>query len=227
MASLIVSTRVRSRRESSWRFVIPHSTTSTSTKPHIKIYEQAARYGFHPRFKISMSNDQPGAEFQVTLAAPEWNVRAISSAPTYIEALSAVVESYETQTKKRDVKTRLTLEASKDRLDILSYSTAGRALRFLLQKLHIDHRQRMSQFDDTAGPQWIYRIFIKGVHSAEVATIRKADSRYIGITTTVVRLLQHFGYDKMDGFKEYLEAVKNDAIKSASSREAGVERTTS
>jgi hypothetical protein len=172
------------------------------------VYEQAAKFGFHPRFKLSMSNDQPGAHFQITLAAPEWKVFAQASAPAYIDALSAVLESYETQTKKRHVKTRLMPQASEDRLDILSYKTADRALKYLLEKLQIHHRHYASRDDDTQGPQWTYRVLIKGIRPADVPTIRKADSRYIGITTTVVRLLQHFGYDKLDGFKESLEEAK-------------------
>lgn len=161
-----------------------------------------------------MSNDQPGAHFQITLAAPEWKVFAKSSAPTYIRALSEVLESYETQAQRRGVKTRLTSEASKDRLDILSYKTADRALKYLLEKLQIHHRHYSSRDDAAQGPRWTHRVSIKGIRPAEVPTIRKDDSRYIGITTTVVRLLQHFGYDKLDGFKEYLEEAKKNYLAS-------------
>jgi hypothetical protein len=156
-----------------------------------------------------MSNDRPGAQMQITLGAPEWKVFAQASAPAYIDALSTVLESYETQTKKRGVKTRLKPQASEGRLDILSYKTADRALQYLSEKLQIDHRHNLRRDGDAQGPQWTYKVFIKGHRPAEVSTIRKDDSRYFGIITTVVRLLQRFGYDKLDGFKESLEAKKN------------------
>lgn len=192
----------------------------------MQIYEEAAKFGFHPRFKISMSGDQPDAQFQISLSAPEWRVHATTSKPTYIGALSAVVESYVTQAKRLDDARRMTPRAFKERLDILSFTTAGRALGYLLNKLQLRDRHDLVRLD-TQGPQWTYKISIKKVYSAAVPTIRRVDARYMGTTTTVVRLLQAYGYDKLDGFKEYLETAggKNEAITLPSSRKKGeVER---
>ena len=135
--------------------------------------------------------------------------------------MSAVVESYEAQAKghKSD-------RATKTRLPVLSYKTAERALKYLSDKLQIEQRHILTRIGNIHEPQWLHRAFVKGVYIAGVPTIRKNDSRYIGIMTTVVRLVQHFGYDKMEGFKEYLEAEKVRATESARSHdEEEVERT--
>ncbi|CAD0114212.1 unnamed protein product, partial [Aureobasidium uvarum] len=182
---------------------------------------RAARYGMVPRLKLSMSNDQPGAHYQITLALPEWRVKALSSAPTYIEALTAVIETYENMVKKRDVKTRFSSEATKDRLDILSYGNAERALQFLIKKLEIKKSHWVRKKLDTPGPQWQYWYLIKvdkddkPILTSKSPTIRKLDAQYIGTITAVARVLQRFGFDALDGFKEHVEASRNGANESA------------
>jgi hypothetical protein len=178
------------------------------------------KYGFFPRFKTSMSNDQAGAQFQITLAAPEWGVQALSCAPTYTEALSAVVETYNDQVKKRGVKTRLGPEATRERLEILDSRTSGRVLEYLVQKLQIrDYRWHSTKLD-TEGPQWIRTFSGNRNKNAGVPMLRRKDARSIGTIIAVVRILKVFGFDAMDGYQEYVEVTKNDTTASAS-RENG------
>ena len=146
----------------------------------------------------------PDHRFQLTLNVPEWNLFASVSDPKYIVALTGVVDSYESKAKRDGVKTPLSPQVSRT-MDILDYRTASRALRFLVQKLQLDQGHEVRRLDDPQGPQWTYRIFIKGVRTLEFPTIRQGDSRYIATTTMVVRLLQRFGFDNMRGFKEYLK----------------------
>jgi hypothetical protein len=167
-----------------------------------------------------MSNDQAGAQFQITLAAPEWGVQALSCAPTYTEALSAVVETYNDQVKKRGVKTRLGPEATRERLEILDSRTSGRVLEYLVQKLQIrDYRWHSTKLD-TEGPQWIRTFSGNRNKNAGVPMLRRKDARSIGTIIAVVRILKVFGFDAMDGYQEYVEVTKNDTTASAS-RENG------
>jgi hypothetical protein len=167
-----------------------------------------------------MSNDQAGAQFQITLAAPEWSVQALSCAPTYIEALSAVVETYENQVKKRGVKTRLGPEATRERLEIIDSRTSGRVLEYLVHKLQINNYRWHNTRLDTQGPQWIRTFSGNRNKNAGVPMLRKKDAQSIGTIIAVVRILQTFGFDAMDGYQEYVELTKNDAPASASREKA-------
>jgi hypothetical protein len=166
-----------------------------------------------------MSNDQAGAQFQITLAAPEWNVQALSCAPTYIEALSAVVETYNNQVKKRGVKTRLGSQATRDRLEILDSRTSGRVLEYLVNTLQINNYRWHSTKLDTQGPQWIRTFSGNRNRNAGVPMLRRKDAHSIGTIIAVVRILQVFGFDSIDGYQEYVELTKNDATASASHEE--------
>ncbi|KAG9850015.1 hypothetical protein KCU78_g5829, partial [Aureobasidium melanogenum] len=190
----------------------------------IGLYEWAAKYGLFPRFDFRMSDNQPDAQYQITLAVPKWNVKAVSTAPTYIEALAAVIKTYGNSLKKDGVRIPLTPEATSARLEHLSFTTANRALRFLTEKLQPSDFRRWTKKLDTPGPQWAYRIAVEGCYNPEIPMLRKRDAHFIGTITAVVRLLQRFGFDLMDGFEEHLEAVKIDVVKSgSSSREEEVE----
>jgi hypothetical protein len=171
-----------------------------------------------------MSNDQPGAQFQITLGAPEWGVQAISCKPTYIEALSAAVENYDNQVKKRDVKKRVALQATNARLGHLNYRTSNRALKYLVQKLQIDHYHWRTTKLDSQGPQWICSFTAKGSHVAGTPMIRKNDAQAVGTLTAVVRILQSFGFEAIDGFWESIGIAKNDTAATESREEAEDER---
>ncbi|KEQ69141.1 hypothetical protein M436DRAFT_67556 [Aureobasidium namibiae CBS 147.97] len=190
-----------------------------ASRKFMAIYEEAARYGLHPRFKLSMLDDRPGASFYIRLDVPEWKLFASASARTYISALARVVDTYESKAKIARVKTCFSPQASKNTLDLLTYTTAHRALKFLLQRLQLDKVYEARRLDDPQGPQWTYNIYVQGFKPLEVPTIRQCDARYVGITTTVVRLLQRFGFDKMHGFKRYLEVGRNMRSESACSGE--------
>ncbi|KAG9854144.1 hypothetical protein KCU98_g2779, partial [Aureobasidium melanogenum] len=164
-----------------------------------------------------MSDNQPDAHYQITLAVPKWNVKAVSTAPTYIEALAAVIKTYRNSVKKDDVRIPLTPEATSARLEHLSFMTANRALRFLTEKLQPSGFRRWTKKLDTPGPQWAYRIAVEGCYNPEIPMLRKRDAHFIGTITAVVRILQRFGFELIDGFNEHLEAAKTDAVKSGSS----------
>jgi hypothetical protein len=210
---------IASRKLIMVRLIVSNLQPAQALKTNGQIYRQAAKYGFFPRFKTSMSNDQDGAQFQITLAAPEWNVQALSCAPTYIEALSAVVENYNNQVKKRGVKTRLGSQATHDRLEILDSRTSGRVLEYLVQKLEIRNYRWHSTKLDTQGPQWIRKFSPNRNRNAGVPMLRRKDAHTIGTIIAVVRNLQVFGFDAIDGYQEYVEPNKNDATASASREE--------
>ncbi|KAG9673570.1 hypothetical protein KCU99_g4944, partial [Aureobasidium melanogenum] len=183
----------------------------------IGLYEWAAKYGLFPRFDLRMSDNQPDAQYQITLAVPKWNIKAVSTAPTYVEALAAVIKTYRNSVKKDDVRIPLTPEATSARLEHLSFTTANRALRFLTEKLQPSDFRRWTKKLDTPGPQWAYRIAVEGCYNPEIPMLRKRDAHFIGTITAVVRILQRFGFELMDGFNEHLEAVKDDTARSRSS----------
>jgi hypothetical protein len=161
-----------------------------------------------------MSNDQAGAQFQITLAAPEWGVQALSCAPTYTQALSAVVESYNNQVKKRGVKTRLRPDATRERLEILNSRTSGRVLEYLVHKLQINNYHWHSTRLDTQGPQWIRKFSGNRNKNTGVPMLRRKDAHSIGTIIAVVQILQLHGFDAMDGYQEYVEQTKKDATAS-------------
>ncbi|KAH0203382.1 hypothetical protein KCU86_g9235, partial [Aureobasidium melanogenum] len=134
----------------------------------IGLYEWAAKYGLFPRFDFRMSDNQPDAQYQITLAVPKWNVKAVSTAPTYIEALAAVIKTYGNSLKKDGVRIPLTPEATSARLEHLSFTTANRALRFLTEKLQPSDFRRWTKKLDTPGPQWAYRIAVEGCYNPEI-----------------------------------------------------------
>ncbi|KAG9563531.1 hypothetical protein KCU71_g6618, partial [Aureobasidium melanogenum] len=180
----------------------------------IGLYEYATKYGLFPRFDVRMFDNQPDAQYQITLAVPKWNVKAVSTAPTYIEALATVIKTYRNSVKKDDVRIPLTPEATSARLEHLSFMTANRALRFLTEKLQPSDFRRWTKKFDTPGPQWAYRIAVEGCYNPEIPMLRKRDAHFIGTITAVVRILQRFGFELIDGFGEHLEAAKTDAVKS-------------
>ncbi|KAH0369241.1 hypothetical protein KCU65_g3451, partial [Aureobasidium melanogenum] len=187
------------------------------------LYEWAAKYGLFPRFDIKMTDDQPDAQYQITLAVPKWNVKAVSTAPTYIEALDTVIKTYKNSVKKDDVRISLTPEATSARLEHLNLATAGRALKFVTEKLQPSDFRKWTMKLDTPGPQWAYRVAVEGCYNPEIPMLRKRDAYYVGTITAVVRILQRFGFDLIDGFKEYLEATQDAARPRSSSGKGEVE----
>jgi len=151
-----------------------------------------------------MSYDQ---RFQMRLDVPEWNISASCSDFKYIVALSGLVDSYKRKANRDGVKTPLSPQAF-NASTLLGYKTASRALKFLLEKLQLDNHYEFRRDDDPQGPQWTHKIKIRGVRTLDIPTIRLADSRYIATTTTVVHLLQRFGFDNMRGFREYVQLGK-------------------
>lgn len=163
-----------------------------------------------------MTNDQPDAHYKITLAVPKWNVEAAATAPTYIEALHAAVRAYKNLVKKDDVKISLKPQATPARLEILSFKTANRALRFLTGKLQTEEFRCWVNKLDTPGPQWMYRVAVGNSYNPQIPMLRSLDAHFVGTITAVVRILQHFGFHLIDGFEEHLEAAKDDAAKSRS-----------
>ncbi|KAK6003726.1 hypothetical protein QM012_009497 [Aureobasidium pullulans] len=191
-----------------------------ASRKFMAIYEQTAKYGLFPKFDITMTDDQPDPQFQLTLAIPKWELKATATAPTYIEALSEVVKIYD-EAKKDGVKIPLTSEATSARLDILSFKTASRALKFLTEKMQAEEVRRWRQklrTPGTPGPPWMYRVAVKGCYDAQVPMLRDLDAHFVGTITAVVRILQRFGFNLIDGFEEHLEATKYDADKKLSSK---------
>ncbi|KAH0261604.1 hypothetical protein KCU91_g13913, partial [Aureobasidium melanogenum] len=187
------------------------------------LYEWAAKYGLFPRFDIKMTDDRPDAQYRITLIVPTWNVKAVSTAPTYIEALATVIETYDHSVKKDGVSIPLTPGATSARLDHLNLGTAGRALKFVTEKLQPHDFRRWTMKLDRPGPQWAYRVVVDGCYNPEIPMLRKRDAYYVGTITAVVRILQRFGFDLMEGFEEHLEATKDDAKSRSSSGEGEVE----
>lgn len=168
---------------------------------------------------MSMTNDQPDAHYKITLAVPKWDVEAVATAPTYIEALHAAIRVYKNLVKKDDVKISIRPQATPARLEILSFKTANRALRFLTGKLQTEELKIWTTKLDAPGPQWMYRVAVGKCYNPPIPMLRSLDAHFVGTITAVVRILQHFGFYLIDGFKEHLEAAKDDTAKSRSSNE--------
>lgn len=167
---------------------------------------------------MSMTSDQPDAHYQITLELPKWNVKAVSTAPTYIEALSAVVKHYNNLVKKDGVKVPWGSQATPARLDILSFKTANRALRFVTEKLQTEEFRRWTTRLHTPGPPWMYRVAVQDCYNPQIPMLRSLDAHFVGTITAVVRVLQRFGFGLIDGFEEHLEAGKDDTAAPESSR---------
>lgn len=163
-----------------------------------------------------MSSDQPDAQYRITLAVPKWNVKAISTAPTFIKALNSVTKVYRNDTKKDGVRIPMTPEATPARLEHLDFSTADRALKFLVEKIQPSDYRRWTKKLDTPGPQWAHRVAVEECYNPEIPTLRKRDAHFIGTVTAVVRILQRFGFELIDGFEEHIKAGKDDTAKSSS-----------
>ncbi|THZ08272.1 hypothetical protein D6C93_00606 [Aureobasidium pullulans] len=183
---------------------------TAASRKLIAIYEQAAEYGLYPRFKLSMSNDQPGAHYQITLSVPEWNVKVLASAPRYVEALSEAIDSYQEKVKKRDVKQKISPDVTASRMKDLKAATAYHALNYILQKLNIKNLGKQYDQLKTAGPQHKYSIRINGkLANADVPMIRRDDAPRMAWLTAAVTILQRYGFDAMDGFSEHFVANKS------------------
>ncbi|KAI5205884.1 hypothetical protein AUEXF2481DRAFT_27524 [Aureobasidium subglaciale EXF-2481] len=178
----------------------------------IDIYEQAARYGLYPRFS-AVARAKSVHRFRITMEVPEWNVRAMAIGRTYIEALEAVIESYDDQVNERGVKRPLTPEATKDRLQGLNVVTSSRTLQFLLQKLHLSSIRTEVANQPLLEGRYVCKIWAKGeLISAGVPMGQVSVAKKISRLTGAVRLLQRFGFDAVEGLEEGLEADNAEDI---------------
>lgn len=156
-----------------------------------------------------MSNDQPGAHYQITLSVPEWNVKVLASAPRYVEALSEAIDSYQEKVKKRDVKQKISPDVTASRMKDLKAATAYHALNYVLRKLNIKNLGKQYDQLKTAGPKHKYSIRINGkLANADVPMIRRDDAPRLAWLTAAVTILQRYGFDAMDGFSEHFVANK-------------------
>ncbi|KAI5268636.1 hypothetical protein E4T47_07679 [Aureobasidium subglaciale] len=178
----------------------------------IDIYEQAARYGLYPRFS-AVARAKSVHRFRITMEVPEWNVRAMAIGRTYVEALEAVIESYEDQVNKRGVKRPLTPEATKDRLQGLNVVTSSRTLHFLLKELHLSSIRTEVAKQPMLEGRYVCKIWAKGeVISAGVPMGHASVAKKISRLTGAVRLLQRFGFDAVEGLEEALETDNAEDI---------------
>ncbi|KAI5202867.1 hypothetical protein E4T39_04438 [Aureobasidium subglaciale] len=147
------------------------------------------------------------------MEVPEWKVRALATGRTYVEALKAVVESYESQIEQSGVKKPLTPEATKDRLGNLAYASSHATLNFLVKKLQLRSFEKTTSKLDLLGGLFVCKIWAKGeLISADIPMMRKGDAYTLAELTGSVRLLQRFGFDAIEGFEEVREARKAGRI---------------
>jgi hypothetical protein len=141
------------------------------------------------------------------MAVPEWNIRVLSMGRSYVDALTAALDDYQTQVAKRDVKKKLTPEATKARLGKIKTKTVYQIFTHFLKQQNTTNSWRRQERLDTPGPQNLGRVLIAGVdYAAHVPMLRKLDAQIMANITAVVRYLQKHGFDKIDSFKDFSDA---------------------